>query len=201
MKIDFTGPELPRSGAAAVGIWEERVPTAAARHLDEATQGTITRALAGAARFSGKKGQLLPIVAPAKLPLSRIVLFGLGKPEEAGVRVFEEAGGALAAHFDSAGETEAMIAAEVAETASISLAEAAAALGFGAGLRSYRFDRYKTKEKPEKKPSLARLTITSEVPDAAQRAYQPLGKTVEATAFTRDLVSEPGNVIYPETLA
>ena len=36
---------------------------------------------------------------------------------------------------------------------------------------------------------------------SAERAYQPLDKTAEAVFFTRDLVSEPANVIYPETLA
>jgi leucyl aminopeptidase len=201
MKIGFTGPDLPRSGAAAVGIWEERVPTDAARRLDEVTGGAVSRALADAARFSGKKGQLLPLVAPANLPLSRIVLVGLGKVEEAGARVFEEVGGALAAHLDSTGETEATIFAEVAEAAPIGVAEAAASIALGAQLRSYRFERYKTKQKPEQKSSLAQLTITSEAPGAAQRAYEPLEKAAEAISFTRDLVSEPGNVIYPETLA
>lgn len=201
MKIRFAEQDLPRSGAVVAGIWEERGPSAAARRLDEATEGAITRALAGAARFSGRKGELLPIVAPARLPLSRIVLAGLGKPEQANSRVFEELGGALAAHLNSAGENEATIAIDRTEGMPATIADAAAAVAFGAQLRSYRFDRYKTKEKPEKKPSLAQLTIMSDAPSEAQRAYNPLEKAVEAIGFTRDLVSEPGNVIYPETLA
>ena len=67
MKISFAEPDLPHSGAAVAGIWEERNLTPAARRLDEASGGAITRALAQAARFSGKKGELLPIVAPANL--------------------------------------------------------------------------------------------------------------------------------------
>ncbi|MGC2521029.1 MAG: M17 family peptidase N-terminal domain-containing protein, partial [Stellaceae bacterium] len=93
MKTAFAKPDLPRSGAAVVGIWEDRALTPAARRLDEATDGTIARALAAAVRFSGKKGELLAIVAPPKLPLSRIVLAGLGKPERADARLFEELGG------------------------------------------------------------------------------------------------------------
>jgi leucyl aminopeptidase len=201
MKIRFAEQELPRSGAAVAGIWEERVPGAAARRLDEATDGAITRALAGAARFSGKKGELLPIIAPARLPLSRIVLAGLGKPEQANSRVFEELGGTVAAHLNSAGESEATIAIDRANGMPVAAADAAAAVAFGAQLRSYRFDRYKTKEKPEKKPSLTQLTIMTDAPGEAQRAFGPLEKAIEAIAFTRDLVSEPGNVIYPETLA
>ena len=47
---------------------------------------------------------------------------------------------------------------DVADGASIGSTEAAAELAFGAQLRSYRFDKYKTKQKPEQKPSLNRLT-------------------------------------------
>jgi leucyl aminopeptidase len=201
MKIAFAEPDLPHSGAAVAGIWEERVMTPAARRLDEASDGAIARALASAARFNGKKGDVLAIVAPAKLPLSRIVLAGLGKPAKADRRVFEEVGGAVAAHLDGAGEKEAMIAADVGEGTPIAASEAAAALALGVCLRSYRFDKYKTKEKPEKKPSLARLTVTSDNAAAAQRAWRPLDDTAQAVFFTRDLVSEPANVIYPETLA
>jgi len=201
MKIAFAEPDLPRSGAAVVGICEERLLTPAARRLDQATDGAITRTLAGAARFSGKKGELLPIVAPAKLPLGRIVLAGLGKPEKADGRIFEELGGALAAHLNGAGESEATVAVDVTEGMPIAAADAAAAIAFGAALRSYRFDKYKTKQKPEQKASLAQLTVLSDAADAAQRAYRPLEQAVAAVFFTRDLVSEPANVIYPETLA
>ena len=201
MKIRFAEPDLPRAGAAVAGIWEERLLTPAARRLDEATDGAIGRALASAARFSGKKAEMLPIVAPANLPLSRIVLVGLGKPEKAASRVFEEVGGNLCAHLNGAGEAEATIAIDVAEETPIKAEEAAAAVALGVGLGSYRFDRYKTKEKPEKKPSLVEVTIATDRPAAAQRAYRAIEKTVEAISFTRDLVSEPGNVIYPETLA
>jgi leucyl aminopeptidase len=201
MKISFAEPDLPLSGAAAVGIWEGQSMTASARRLDEASGGAITRALAAAARFSGKKGELLPIVAPANLALSRIALLGFGKPAEANARVFEDVGGALSAHLNGAGESEATVAIDTASDAPIEAAEAAAALAFGAQLRSYRFDKYKTKEKPERKPSLARLTVSTAAPGAAERAWQPLKEAAAAVFFTRDLVSEPANVIYPETLA
>jgi leucyl aminopeptidase len=48
---------------------------------------------------------------------------------------------------------------------------------------------------------LTEVTITTDCADAAERGYGALEKTVDAIYFTRDLVSEPGNVIYPETLA
>src|SRR6202040_3989090 len=134
-------------------------------------------------------------------PASRIVLAGLGKPESPDARSFQQLGGNLVAHLNGAGEQEATLMIDAAEGASIGATEAAAELAFGAQLRSYRFDKYKTKQKPEQKPSLNRLTVAASGAKAAKRAYQPLEKTAAAGFMTRDLVSEPANVIYPETLA
>jgi len=201
MKIGFAEPDQPASGAVIVGVWEEATPTPTARRLDEATGGAITRALAAATRFKGKKDELLPIIAPANLPVSRIVLAGLGKLELANAQLFEHLGGNLVAHLNSAGEREATIAIDVGEGAPIDQTEAAAQLAFGARLRAYRFDKYKTKQKPEQKASLERLTVATAAASAAERAYGPLDETASAVFFTRDLVSEPANVIYPETLA
>jgi leucyl aminopeptidase len=201
MKISFAEPDLLRSGAVVVGVWEGKVLTPAARQLDEAAAGAISRAVAAASRFSGKKDELLPIVGPPNLSASRIVLAGLGKPESPDSRSFQQLGGNLVAHLNGAGEEEATLMIDVADGASIGSTEAAAELAFGAQLRSYRFDKYKTKQKPEQKPPLNRLRIATGGAKAAKRAYQPLEKTAAAVFMTRDLISEPANVIYPETLA
>jgi leucyl aminopeptidase len=201
MDISFAESAVPQSGAAAVGVWEERVLTPAARRLDEATGGAVARAIAAAPRFRGGKNDLLAIVGPPQLNLSRIVVAGLGKPEALEMRLLQDLGGRIVAHLNSAGESEAAVLLDLGDEAAIKPAAAAANLAFGAALRAYRFDRYRTKQKPEQKPSLAALTLMSRSPEAARKAYRPLGATAEAVAFTRDLVSEPANTLYPETLA
>src|SRR6516225_10303131 len=201
MKISFAEPHQPRSGAVVVGIWEECGLTAAARRLDETTAGAVSRALLVAPRFKGKKDELLPIIGPANLPVSRIVLAGIGKPDQADARLFRQLGGNLVAHLNRAGESEATFAIDVDDGASIGQPEAAAQLALGARLRSYRFDKYRTKQKPEQKPTLDRVTVATPDPRGAERAYAPLDQAADAVFFTRDLVSEPANVIYPETLA
>jgi leucyl aminopeptidase len=201
MKISFSEFELPRSGAVVVGVWEERVLTEPARRLDEATGGAVARAAAAAARFHGKKNETLALVGPPELPVSRIVLAGLGKPEAADARLLEDLGGNLLAQLNSAGETAAVFAIDVGDKAKLTPAEAAARLAFGAALRSYRFDKYRTKQKPEQKPSLAAITVMTAAPAKAKQAYGALGAAAEAVAFTRDLVSEPANELYPENMA
>jgi len=201
MKIDFAEFALPRSGALVVGAWEDRVLTGPARQADEATGGAIARAVAAAPRFHGKKNELLAIVGPANVSVSRIVVAGLGKPEAVDARLLQDLGGNLVAHLNGAGESEAMIAIEVGDAPALKAAEAAAQLAFGAELRAYRFDKYRTKQKPEQKPSLTSITVACDTPAKAEKAHRALGATAEAVAFTRDLVSEPANTLYPEILA
>jgi leucyl aminopeptidase len=199
MDIRFAEFSLPQSGAVVVGVWEERVLTASARRLDEATGGAVVRAVAAAPRFHGKKNELVPLIGPPGLPLSRIVLAGLGKPEAVDARMLEDLGGNLAAHLNSAGETEASFAIDLGDGASVKPAEGAARLAFGAALRAYRFDK-RTKRSPSR--SLAgRHHRLGPAPDQAKKAYRALGAAADSVAFTRDLVSEPANELYPESMA
>src|SRR4029077_13197935 len=201
MKIRFAEFTLPRSGALVVGAWEGGALNAAARRLDEETGGAVSRAVAAAPRFHGKKNELIAIIGPPNLPLSRILVAGLGKPDAVDRRLLQDLGGSLVAHLNGAGESAATFALDLGDAAALKPADAAAHLAFGAELRSYRFDKYRTKEKPEQKPSLEGISVATEAPGAAKEAYRALGATAQAVFFTRDLVSEPANTLYPETLA
>jgi leucyl aminopeptidase len=201
MKIEFAEFALPQAGALVVGVWEDRELTPAARHADEATLGAVARAVAAAPRFHGKKSELLPLIGPPGVPVSRVVAAGLGRKEAVDARLLQDLGGALVAHLNGAGESEATVAIDLGDDAKLQPAEAAANLALGAALRAYRFDKYRTTEKPERKPTLARLTVATPKPAAAREAHRRQAAVAEAVAFTRDLVSEPANVLYPESLA
>jgi leucyl aminopeptidase len=195
MKLNFAAAHLPHSGTVVVPVAEERKLLPSAAKLDEASGGALTRAMA-ASRFKGKSDETLAVLAPANLEMSRVLLYGIGK--EGGERGnWQNRGGQILAQLNSAGEKIAAIALDQAQDE----ASIAADLAYGARLRSYRFDKYRTKEKPEQKPTLEELTILVEDAAAAKRAFQPLEKVAEAVFFSRDVISEPANVIYPETLA
>ena len=72
----------------------------------------------------------------------------------------QEAGGNAVAALSR--DTTAAVAADALQPAQ------AAEVALGAVLGAYRFDRYRTKEKPEDKPRLASLTLLHA--DAARRA-------------------------------
>jgi leucyl aminopeptidase len=197
MKIIFAEPRQPRAGTAAVPVGDERKLLATAAKLDEESGGALTRAIA-ASRFKGRGEETLTVLAPARLELARVLLYGIGKEGGGERSAWQNRGGQILAQLNGAGETTASVA---IDRAGHDEAAIAADLAYGAKLRSYRFDKYRTKEKPEQKPSLEELVIQVEDPAAAKRAFQPLEKIAEAIAFSRDLISEPANVIYPETLA
>jgi len=198
MKINFAAPRLPRSGTIVAAVAEGRKLSPSAERLDKASDGAITRAIASS-RFTGRSDEFLAVLAPAKLELARILLVGTGKPGSNEAGSPQNRGGQIAAQLNAAGETNAAVTIDLAKPDQ--QADFAAQLAFGARLRVYRFDKYRTKEKPEQRPTLEELTILVEDAAAAKRAFQPLEKVAEAVFFSRDIISEPANVIYPETLA
>src|SRR5258707_5121138 len=106
MKIRFGEPALPKPGAVVVGVKEEGKLPPTAAELDRRTGGALKRAIA-ASRFSRKKDELLSVVAPANLGLSRIVLAGLGKPSAVAATPMQTPGGDRLGHPHPAGEETA----------------------------------------------------------------------------------------------
>jgi leucyl aminopeptidase len=169
--------------------------------LDVATGGGISRTIS-ASRFSGAKGESLSLVPPESTGFKRVVVIGLGKPREITAAAAEAAGGTAYAALAQLGDEAAVVAAELPSGArKIQVAAFAAHIAYGARLRSYRFDKYRTKEKPENKPKLDSFTLHVKGAAAAKRGYAPLDAIADGVFCTRDLVSEPSNIIYPETLA
>ena len=201
MKVVFAKPDLPRDGAIVAGVLDDRRLTSSAAALDRDTEGAIGRALAASSRFKGRADDLLNLLAPAGLGASRVVLVGLGKPSALDARAAQAVGGRILAYLNGTGETEAAVAVDDIEGCALGAAEIAANLAYGVRLRAYRFDKYRTTEKADQKPSLKRLTIMVGEAAAARKRFEPLERIAEAVNFTRDLVSEPANVMHPETLA
>ncbi|MSP67461.1 MAG: leucyl aminopeptidase [Alphaproteobacteria bacterium] len=200
MKIDFGKTAIPGAGALVVGVAAERRLSATAKAVDRASGRRLTRA-AAAGRFSGKRDEILDMPAPAGLALSRVVLVGLGDVSKVDALAVQRLGGAIAAHLDHVGEKTAAVAIDAMPGATLGTAAIAANLAYGARLRRYRFAKYRTKEKNNDQPTLAALTLMLDDPKRAEQAYRPLAAVAEGVFLTRDLVSEPANVLYPATLA
>ncbi len=200
--IRFQEPgKATKSDALVLAIAEGEKLSGAAKALDATLGGLIANAYK-VDRFRGKKGQMLSLITNGQT-YGRLLLVGLGdasKAKDAAAlgTLWQSAGGATLAALNSAGVKQARVMIEGGDFPS---PEAAAHFAAGAALRDYRFDKYRTTQKPEDKASLAQLSIEVKGASAAKARYAALEGTVNAVHFARDLVSEPGNVIYPATLA
>ncbi len=200
MKIIFAAPSSVARGAVAVSVMAGAKLSPSAAQLDKATGGALSRAIKGS-RFKGNKAQMLEIMAPQGVKASRILLVGVGKPGEITDTDPENLGGALVARLETSGVREVTVMVDGVGAIKSKAPQRAAHVGFGALLRAYRFDKYRTKEKAEDKPTLAKVTLMVANPGAARRAFADLEAIAEGVFFTRDLVSEPANVIYPKSFA
>ncbi len=200
MKIEFSEIATPSEGVIAVGVTEERTLGATGRALDEQTGGALTRALS-AGRFKGKQGSTSIVVAPHGLELDAVLLVGLGQPGKLDGRQLRAVGGAAVGRMNAAGAKAGAIAVDAVEGCAVAPAEMAAEIALGARLGSYSFDKYHTKKKDEDRKSLGGLTVMLDEPAAAEQAFAANASLAEGVFATRNLVSEPSNVMYPRTIA
>lgn len=193
MKINFAESAMPKTGAVVVGVHGKGKLGASARLIDGTAKGALRRAIRNS-KFSGKSGEMLSVIAPAGMSLTRVILAGLGN------RIDElesqNLGGRLAAYLDRAGEEIAAVLIDDSDGS-----PSAPDVALGARLRSYRFDKYRLKERKDKKPRLASLTMHVKGATQARRAFASLDKVADGVALTRDLVSEPPNVLFPKSFA
>ncbi len=200
MKISFAKPVAAKTGTLVLFAAKGPTLTPAAQAVDKATKGVLSRALK-AGRYTADVADSLEILGPSGLDVNRVLLLGLGESAKANVGEFERIGGAIAARLQASGETCVNIMLDDCGVIGVSAAEAAARLAGGLRMRSYRFDKYRTREPAAKKPSLAKAIIMTSDAKAAEAAFADNDATIDGLCFARDMVSEPANVLFPKSYA
>jgi leucyl aminopeptidase len=124
----------------------------------------------------------------------RLLIVGLGAQTSPGDAA-EKLGGTAAARLITSGEKKAVI-----DASGLGYdADTAARIGLAAALRSWRHDRYRTKLKDNQKPTLEEVVVVGGPANTAKRYEQRWAPVVEGVSLTRELVTEPANILYPET--
>ena len=150
--------------------------------------------------FKGSASSAVEAVALPDAKASRIVAMGVGQGDAMEAHDWLKLGGAalgkLGTPKGKAGE-EATVMLELSDGSPD--AEACAQFALGMMLRSYRFDRYKTK-KDDDKPRVEARTIRIAVsdPDVAERAFEKEHAVASGVETARDLVNEPPNILGTE---
>jgi leucyl aminopeptidase len=206
LKIGFSSYSAPNKGVLIVFAGPQLKFGPATRQLLAPVNSLLARA-AAADGFKGTSGSALDLVAPQGLKVDRLIVIGVGPKDEG--KADSKAGSKPEDMVKLGGGVFGRAPARAGEVTIIAefpdgplTADEAADLALGASLRSYRFDRYKTKKKDdENAPKQRRLTIGVSAPDKVRKAFATREAIADGVQLARDLVNEPANVLYPEEFA
>ncbi|HEY0115371.1 MAG TPA: leucyl aminopeptidase, partial [Allosphingosinicella sp.] len=123
----------------------------------------------------------------------RVLLVGLGGRRDDDA-IHERVGGALTSRLLTSGETRLVV-----DLTGLNFdGKAAARLGFGAAARSWRHDVYRTRLGRKQKPTLEEVIIVGGGADA-EALWGHQAALLDGLDLTRTLVTEPANIVYPES--
>jgi len=193
--ITFTKPAIPARGSLMVLLDDTLSLTGIASELDRKLNGAIARSIS-TAEYKAKAMSTLEILSPGDGKYDRVVVLGLGDAGKLTENDWMRAGGAAMAALP--GERQATVLLVRPDGRNIRGREAAS---FAAGmkLRSYSFDKYKSKPEGKNsdggKPKPVRICVGGHA--AARRAWAVEDAVTGGTILARDLVNEPANTLGP----
>ncbi|HEV8677016.1 MAG TPA: leucyl aminopeptidase [Methylomirabilota bacterium] len=176
---------------------EPRLTPEAVR-VDRALNGLLARALAEE-RFEGRLGETTHLHAAGRLAVKRLVVVGMGPRGECTPESIRRAASAALRRARDLGART--VATGVLGTRAPARVRAQA-LGEGALLGLYTFDRYKAKKDESRAVESLTVAVAERGERAAVRDGLRLAElTAEAASFARDLINEPANSVTPTALA
>ena len=192
MKVTFADVRPQGAYALALPVWSETMLNERLSGLDENARRLAARA-AEAQRFEREPAAIAETFYADGETARRLLFAGLGgkRDDEA---LFERVGGALTAKLLTSGETRLVVDLSGLELSG----EDAARIGFGAAARGWRYDKYRTKLAKKQKPTLEEVVIVG-AGQGAEAAWQHRSALLDGLFLTRELVTEPANIIYPQT--
>ena len=201
MKISFA--ELTSSNTVNAVIFlvgEDKKLSPRAADINKKANGLLAKAIANST-FTGKVGQYLSVHLAQGAKADFVILAGTGPAKSLDGFALEKIGGGAVPKLNALRAKSAALVLEHAKIGTVSAGEAAARIAHGVNLRSYDFSKYFTKKTADEKPTLASFTVALSGSKSAAKPYAELEALANGVIFTRDLVSEPANIINPETLA
>ncbi len=181
-------------GTAVVFVAGDGTLSKAATAADDAMGGAIRRAF-NAKKFKAKHGDTIAFPFPAGMKIDKLIAAGTGTDPQTATDA-RRLGGKIGAALGKMGASSATIlAADMDDPTHI--AEMAA----GIRLRRYAFTKYKTKADAKSDHGEGNITVIAADKAKAEAAFIDANALAEGTFFTRDLVSEPANILYPDSFA
>jgi leucyl aminopeptidase len=200
MHIDFVTRPYNSTGIMVVSLFEGQSLQGSVLEIDRQTNNFLSHLLT-VNKLTGKKGDSAFSVLPAGLPVHEILIIGMGKQTTVTTLDYQEMGGKIYDVLISKKNEKASVDVSQLLGQNFNEEEIAAHAAYGFLLKSWTFEKYKTTKKDEDKPHLKNINFIVNSVEKARKIFLPLQEVAEGVFLTRHVVSEPPNIIYPETLA
>ncbi len=149
--------------------------------------------------FTGKVAQKVSIIVPYNGQMQQIILIGAGKADEFNILSAIKLGGKLISGMRCT-KLESMSVIIENRLLTQNEAEICANMAYGACLRNYKFDKYKSADKLKDKVDIENIEFVTNLSSEAQKLFNTELKPVaKAIHFSRNLSTEPANILYPES--
>jgi leucyl aminopeptidase len=166
--------------------------------LDQAAGGALGRLFA-AGDFSGKKDEIALVYPPG--PAARVLLVGLGKPDEISRTSIRRAASAAAKRARSLGVPRAAFHLAAEALSSVPAAEAGQAIAEGLAQGAWQYNEMK-RPPEDQKPALERVDLLAPTATDAVNAGHRIGAAIGAgQTAARGIQVLPGNVCTPSFVA
>lgn len=150
-------------------------------------------------KFKGNAGEICVATNVVESGVQDIIFIGLGSKDELTTEIIR---GSFGKAIKKAIELKAKkIALNMTSNKKLSVEDITKSMVEGIGFGEYRFDKYKTEANENSEIEVSICTDENGKPNSIDEYIDEALILVETTKFARDLVNEPANVLYPETLA
>ena len=167
--------------------------------LDKKSKGIISRAIRNKS-FVGKNKEILSFLTLNITNVVEVILYGIGSSANLDEDKIERIGGNLFSIIPDKIKNMA-ITLKSFKSSNVSDVDFAIHLAQGFCLRSYSFNKYKSKSKPKFVSDLQSLEVIVDNPNVLKNKYVALNALKDGVFLTRNLVSEPPNILNPITLS
>lgn len=199
--ISFSQKPSKNADTIAVGVYEEDKLPESTKYMDADHGTAISQGLKSNTNFKGKTGQMLTLSLNGK-NAARVIVFGLGKKDDLKILDLDTIGGKLYAHLKSASVEALDIHVDGIQTNDESdITDISAHIAMGFKLKSYNFDKHKSKKSDDNKTKIEQVTIITEKANDADKNFESYDATISGVFLARDLVNEAPNVLHPESYA
>ncbi len=167
--------------------------------IDSENNGMIKKFLDSDSAFKGKVRNISSVILGRNG--DTIILVGLGDLNKIDRKTLNGIGAAITNKVNKRRSEECDVFIDGFNANNITEDVCASYIAEGIKLRNYKFNKYFIDKKDDHRLYLNRVNILVNQPEVAARTFEKIDIILNGVNYTRDLVTEPGNVIYPESFA